>query len=173
MRRAGLRYYARCGLQMKRKGGPEGSNYGLKRGGKSGQKRGGSAYGESDAGEGSWQLPTGFLTLLASRQKSTAYKCATCNQWQDAQRISSPDVNMCYICSKNAHECHVSMYVICRDSRSTVPLGAGPPAKLPAEKDMRAWQNLVAYPWPLLMREELERCCYAIELPVRPTTLTR
>lgn len=74
LRRVGLRYYARCELQMKRKGRPEGHRFGSNRWGKGGRKRGGSSEQEDDVQEDDGKLPTGFLTLLASRQKSTAYK---------------------------------------------------------------------------------------------------
>lgn len=73
LRRAGLRYYACCELQMKRKGRPDGHHFGSNRWAK-GRKRGKSSERDDDAEEDDGKLPTGFLTLLASRQKSTAYK---------------------------------------------------------------------------------------------------
>ena len=74
LRRVGLRYYARCELQMKQKGRPEGHHFGSKRWGRGGRKHGCSSERDDDAKEDDGKLPTGFLTLLASRHKSTAYK---------------------------------------------------------------------------------------------------
>lgn len=78
MRRAGLRYYARCELQMKRADGAEDSGRASRKGGGGRGSRGGGGRGagrENDAEQGQIKH-RGFLTLLASRQKSTSYRCA-------------------------------------------------------------------------------------------------
>ena len=73
MRRSGLRFYARCELQMKRKGGAEDGWLGSRKGGAGGGRRGGGA-GQGDDTEQERNKRRGFLTLLASRQKSTSYR---------------------------------------------------------------------------------------------------
>ena len=69
MRRASLRYYACCELQMKRAGGTQSS-------GRAFRKRGGGRGSRGDDADQEQSKRRGFLTLLASRQKSTSYRCA-------------------------------------------------------------------------------------------------